>query len=167
MSNMQELINTLPQTGSVKWIGLRPAKRSPLKSVETAELTTDKGLIGDHYSGQSGKRQVTLIQEEHLAAVAQFLRVEEIEVSLTRRNILVAGINLMALKNQRFQIGDTVILETTGQCHPCSRMEENLGSGGYNAMRGHGGLTARVIVGGIIKTGDKIKLIPAAITAQK
>lgn len=160
MSNMKQLLNTLPQIGKVKWIGVRPEKRVAMNVLSSVEVTTENGLAGDRYAGQSGKRQVTLIQEEHLEAVAKFLDAEKIDVALTRRNILVSGINLLALKDHQFQIGDSVILETTGHCHPCSRMEENFGVGGYNAMRGHGGLTARVIQGGTINVGDKIQLIP-------
>ena len=156
---MKQLLNTLPQTGKVEWIGLRPAKRVDMQVVESVEVTTENGLVGDRYSGQSGKRQVTLIQQEHLEAVAKFLDVDAIDVALTRRNVLVSGINLLALKDHRFQIGESVILETTGHCHPCSRMEENFGAGGYNAMRGHGGLTARVVTGGMIKLGDTVEMI--------
>jgi len=94
-----------------------------------------------------------------LETIAKFLQIDKADVGLTRRNVLVSGINLLALVNQQFKIGDEVILEGTGQCHPCSRMEENFGAGGYNAMRGLGGLTARVIQGGTIKIGDKIELI--------
>ncbi|MGH8476075.1 MAG: MOSC domain-containing protein [Methylococcales bacterium] len=60
------------------------------------------------------------------------------------RNLVIAGINLLALKNCRFRIGE-VVLEATGLCHPCSKIETALGPGGLNAMRGHGGLTARVV----------------------
>jgi MOSC domain-containing protein YiiM len=65
------------------------------------------------------------------------------------------GINLLALKGRRFQIGEAV-LEGSGLCHPCSRMEEALGHGGYNAMRGHGGLTTRIVRSGRIALGDPV-----------
>lgn len=155
---IKELTNTLPQVGELKWIGLRPAKRQPLLEVDAVEVTVEAGLVGDRYAGSSKKRQVTLIQEEHLEAVASLLSRESINPGLTRRNLVIAGINLQALQGQQFQIG-TVILETTGLCYPCSRMEENLGPGGYNAMRGHGGINARVIRGGIIRKGDPVRLL--------
>ena len=66
---------------------------------------------------------------------------------LLRRNIVVSGINLLALKHQQFQVGE-ILLETTGICAPCSRMEENLGAGGYNSMRGPGRITIKILQGG-------------------
>ncbi len=156
--NIKELLNTLPQIGKVTWIGIRPQKRESLEVVESVEASTESGLLGDHYHGKSGKRQVTLIQGEHLDGVASLLGMGEVDPFLLRRNIVVRGINLLALKDQRFKIGEAV-LETTGLCHPCSRMEKNLGEGGYNAMRGHGGITARVIEGGRISMGDEVRKI--------
>lgn len=146
------------QSGKVEWIGLRPAKRAALETVSSVSVTEEKGLVGDHYSGQSGKRQVTLIQAEHLDAVASMLGMEKVPPEWVRRNIVVSGINLLALKDSTFRIGDCE-LEVTGLCHPCSRMEENLGKGGYNAMRGHGGITTRVVKGGTIQLGDTIDFL--------
>jgi MOSC domain-containing protein YiiM len=153
------LLNTMPQTGTVTWIGLRPEKSGELQPVAEAGITLEAGLTGDHYHGKSGKRQVTLIQAEHLDAVAKILGKESIDPGLTRRNIVVSGVNLLAFNDRRLTIGE-VILEVTGLCHPCSRMEENLGPGGYNAMRGHGGLTTRVVKGGTIRVGDAVALAP-------
>ena len=153
-----ELLNSLPQIGKIEWIGLRPQKRAALESVGQASISLEDGLEGDHYSASSKKRQVTLIQKEHLDGVASILKQSSIDPSLTRRNIVVSGINLLAFKDRQFQLGEA-ILEVTGLCHPCSRMEENLGAGGYNAMRGHGGITAKVIKGGNIALGDQVRLV--------
>jgi len=155
--NMQELLNTMPQVGRVEWISIRSADRAPVTPVTEVEATPQLGLAGDHYRGTTKKRQVTLIQAEHLAGVAAILGKDRIDPELTRRNIVVSGINLLAFSERQFQIGE-VILEMTGYCHPCSRMEENLGPGGYNAMRGHGGITTRVIRGGTIRVGDQVQL---------
>jgi MOSC domain-containing protein YiiM len=71
---------------------------------------------------------------------------------------VVKGINLLALKGKQFSIGEA-LLEYTGDCHPCSLMEESLGTGGYNAMRGLGGITAKIIKGGKISIDDVVKAL--------
>jgi len=154
--SMAELLNTLPQTGSLVWIGLRPQRRADLLEPESAELDSSLGLVNDRYAGRSAKRQVTLVQQEHIAAISSMLG-RNVSATELRRNLAVTGINLLALKNKQFRIGDT-LLEGTGLCHPCSRMEEIFGEGGYNAVRGHGGITARVITGGRITCGDPVSM---------
>ena len=165
-STVARLLATLPQAGRLEWIGQRPVRRQPLVAVVEAEVLTDSHLLGDHARPKpGGKRQLTLIQHEHLAAVAGFLGLDgPLDPSRLRRNLAVSGLNLLALKNRRIQLGDEVVLDITGECHPCSRMEEELGPGGYNAMRGHGGLTAHIIRGGTIRVGDAVRVLPAANT---
>ena len=151
--------------GQVTWIGVRPARKAPLVSLDAAEISREAGLVGDHYSGRpnldgrGGKRQVTLIQAEDLAAIAGYLG-REVTPGDLRRNLVVSEINLRALKDRRFQVGEAV-LEATDDCHPCSRMETILGPGGYNAVRGHGGITARVISGGKVRVGDAVGALDA------
>lgn len=155
-SPLRTLMETFPAAGRLEWIGLRPARRAPVQAVNHVEVLNDQGLDGDRAARSSGgTRQVTLIQREHLAAVAQLLQRDAVDPALLRRNLVVSGINLLALKDERFRIGD-VLFEGTGPCEPCSRMEEGLGAGGYNAMRGHGGITARVLEGGVITLGDAV-----------
>ena len=157
MENIKELMTRYPHTGKVEWIGARSAKKIPLTKRDSVLVSMEEGIDGDHYKGKSRSRQVTLIQNEHLDAVAKFLRRATVDPSLVRRNIVVSGLNLQSLVDAQIQIGNDLDLEVTGLCRPCSRMEENLGPGGYNAMRGHGGVTARVIRSGKIKIGDDVR----------
>ncbi|GAB3724526.1 MOSC domain-containing protein [Spirosoma lituiforme] len=161
MDNIKDLFDVFPQSGRVAWIGIRPERNTAVEQVHSVAVSEKGGLVGDHYRGQSGNRHVTLIQAEHLPVVAALLGRDTLDPALVRRNIVVSGLNLLALKDKQVQIGD-VILAITGQCHPCSKMETILGPGGYNAMRGHGGMTAKVIQGGQISVGDTVIVRQAA-----
>jgi MOSC domain-containing protein YiiM len=154
------LMQTFPRPGRLDWIGLRPAKRAALIRVDAAQALKGAGLEGDHYSGRSVNRGITLLQAEHLPVIAALADAAEMAPATLRRNLLVSGINLIALKGQRFQIGE-VVLEGTSFAHPCSRMEEVLGPCGYNTMRGHGGLCVRVIQGGLLRVGDTVVAVDA------
>jgi len=152
--SLAALLARFPRAGRVAWIGVRPARRAQVAAVEAVDALAGQGLAGDHYA-HDGNRQVTLIQAEHLGAVAAFVGRDALDPALLRRNIAVAGLNLVSLKGRRFRIG-AAVFEATGPCDPCSRMEEALGAGGLNAMRGHGGITARVVESGAIRVGDPV-----------
>lgn len=161
-AGLRTLMSTFPRAGRVEWIGVRPATRAPMKVLTQVELLAGRGLAGDRTAEKSrpgNARQVTLIQAEHLQAVAQLLQRTSVDPALVRRNIVVSGINLLSLKGHRFRLG-SALLEMTGECHPCSMMETHLGAGGYNAMRGHGGINARVIDGGVVAVGGDLIAVP-------
>lgn len=159
---LKTLMDTLPAHGRIDWIGVRGARRGAL--VTPSEITLDPGLgiVGDHYGGRTGKRHLTLVQSEHAPVIAALTGRapddREAIFELMRRNLAVSGLNLVALAKRRFRIGD-VLVEGTGFAHPCSRMEEAFGAGGYNAVRGHGGITARVLSPGRIGLGDPVCLV--------
>jgi MOSC domain-containing protein YiiM len=157
-SELARLFAQFPRVGRVEWIGLRPARAVSMQAVDAAEAVTGKGLVGDRYVGASGTRGITLIQAEHLPVVAALAGHGRVAAATLRRNLVVAGIPLIALKDRRFRIGD-VVLQGTGPCDPCSRMEDALGPGGYNAMRGHGGICARIVEGGVIRPGDRVEAL--------
>jgi len=163
-SSLSDLLDTLPQNGRVEWIGLSPGRREPIHAVAEVEARIGTGLVGDRHSQSGrGKRQVTLIQWEHLATVGGLLgRKEPVRPEELRRNIVIRGINLLAFKDREFRVGEVMLLGT-GPCAPCSRMEENLGPGGYNAMRGHGGITASVVVPGMTRIGDRVSFSSQSI----
>ena len=154
---LDRLVNQFPRQGEVRWIGVRPDRHVPVQSLERAEIG-ETGLVGDRRA-TPGKRAVTLIQWEHLPVIAALAGLDALDPAHLRRNIAVSGINLLALRKQSFRIGAT-ILRGTGPCAPCSRMEQALGPGGFNAMRGHGGITAEVIAPGTVAIGDAVVAQP-------
>ncbi len=153
METISSLISRNANSGVIKWIGIRPKRREPLIELDKAHINQG-GLEGDHYAS-GGKRSISLIQDEHLPVIASLLGVDSISPLQLRRNIVVRGLNLLGLRKRQFKIG-SAILEGTGLCAPCSRMEEIFGLGGYAAVRGHGGITAKIIQSGNIKIEDEI-----------
>jgi len=169
--SIRDLTTQFAQQGKLEAIYLRSARGVACTQVKSAVALIGQGLQGDRTAAsqsrnplgskrQGSKREVTLIQAEHLAVIAQFMG-KPIDAALLRRNLVVSGINLLAAKSlfrdqtMQLKIGE-VILEITGPCEPCSKMEISLGKGAYNAMRGHGGVTAKVIVGGELSVDDAV-----------
>jgi MOSC domain-containing protein YiiM len=151
-----------PRVGRVAWIGVRSKRRGTMLELPEVRALAGAGLHGDHYASAGGSRGITLIQYEHLAVIGALLGEPPLHPARVRRNLAISGINLTALKGRCFTVGE-VLLEGSGLCHPCARIEEALGPGGYNAMRGHGGLNARVLQGGLIRIGDALRAVAATV----
>ncbi len=167
---LHELTQRFAGVGRVEAIFLRPARLEPMTSVWEVAVEPGRGLVGDRRSmaprtgDLAQKREVTLFQAEHLPVIAGWLGLPSLDPRRLRRNLVVSGINLVSMRSLfagvrlQWRFGDEVILEVTGTCEPCSLMEAELGDGGYNAMRGHGGVTARVVVGGTVRVTDSVSL---------
>ncbi|MEM7722867.1 MAG: MOSC domain-containing protein [Pseudomonadota bacterium] len=153
MDTLATLTARYAQAGQLDWIGLRPARLVDPVAVTAVDMT-EAGLLGDH--ARPGKRAVTLIQAEHLPVIAALAGLQDLTPATLRRNLVVSRLNLSAWRGKTLRIGDAV-LEVTGPCAPCSRMERALGPGGYTAMRGHGGWCARVVTPGTVQLGDQVR----------
>ncbi|ART62512.1 MOSC domain-containing protein [Kushneria marisflavi] len=160
MESLRSLMTQFPRAGRLEWLSRRPERHGTVEVVTSLHLTEGKGIEGDHYSARGGKREVTLFQAEHLPVAAAFCGISSLAPERLRRNLLVSGLNLLACRQQQLAIGNEVVIELTGPCAPCSRMERTLGPGGYNALRGHGGMTARIMRGGVIQLGDRVTVVP-------
>jgi MOSC domain-containing protein YiiM len=168
MTDLRSLVREFPFTGRLDAIFLRPARDRVAIRVQACDAIESRGLEGDRAAlGRGGgKRQVSLLQAEHLPVVAALLRRPELDPALLRRNLVISGLNLLAarsiFRDQPFHLflGPQVVLEVTGPCEPCSKMEACLGAGAYNALRGHGGVTARVVRGGSLGVGQEVRCLP-------
>lgn len=139
--------------GKVAIIQVRPKRREPPVDVDAWDLSS----TADH--APSKDRAVTLFQHEHLEVISRLFG-RTVEFAQTRRNVAIAGFNLEAARGEVIAVGE-VLLELTGRCHPCARMDETIGPGGFTAMFGHGGWTARIVRGGTIRVGDPVELVPS------
>lgn len=157
--NIDQLKANFPHSGCVEWIGVRSARGAPITVLDAVDAVQDIGLQGDKAGARpGGKRQVTLVQAEYLGIMRALLAKPNLSYMDLRRNLAVSNINLNALIGHSVRIGSAE-LEVSGLCHPCKKIEENLGFGAFNVMRGHGGLTAKVIKSGVIKINDSLEVI--------
>jgi len=160
MLTVDELKSHFSNLGKIEWIGLRkPDEDRTILMVNCAELLLDHGLVGDKSGLRGGdERQVSLIQAEYLPVIASFLNRAHVFPQELRRNIVISGVNLGILQGHTIRLNDAE-LEITGNCAPCKKMEQILGYSGFNAMRNHGGVTAMVKRGGIIRVGDNVEVL--------
>lgn len=132
------------------------------ESVGTARVEPERGIVGDRYHAGIGswsyerrlRSDLTLVSTDALAAVAHEHGIE-LSAARTRRNVAVAGIDLTSLVGKRFVLGE---LECEGEreCTPCRFLDGLTGQPARAALRGRGGLRARVISGGVLRLGDRI-----------
>lgn len=154
-----ELMKSREFVGKVEWIGIATARRKDHETPNSIEVIAGEGIVGEHHRGNETRphRQITLIQQEHLAVIGQLLGRDSVSPALLRRNLVVSGINLACLGETEFSVGD-VVLKGTGECAPCALMDHNLGDGGYAAMVSHGGITATIESSGMITLGAEVRL---------
>ncbi len=166
MNSQQRLFSrfiTQMPAGKLCWIGVRPQRKTDMVEVIQCQAHAELGLEGDHRMDKTpgSARQITIISQEYIEQISHFLG-KPVHPSQLRRNLVVSGINLSALRYQKFRIGDA-LFEASALCHPCSRMEKALGQGAVAAMMGHGGLCCKILKSGEIKVGDEAVFVNSSI----
>jgi MOSC domain-containing protein YiiM len=146
--------------GKLLGIARKASKRAPMEEIDAAQVSEAAGLEGD-YRGKPGHRQVTVLAREAWQAVCGELG-EALPWTLRRANLLVEGVHLPQRPGDRLRVGG-LLLEVTGECDPCTRMDEQR-DGLTEALRPdwRGGVTCQVVEGGAIAIGDIAELIDGA-----
>lgn len=154
--------------GRVEALVVRTSLHGEARLQSTAVAVAGHGLLGDHGSLDpaqiGGNRQITLMQAEHLPVVAALLARsgETISPACFRRNVVVSGLNLLAILHRRpharplLRFGADVLVEIVEPCEPCGWLELTLGRGAVVASHGHGGVCGRIVEGGRLSVADPV-----------
>lgn len=151
--------------GRVTAIHLASAEGASPESVDAVRAVADRGLEGDRYFADAGTFtdrdgcDLTLVEADAIDALATEADIQ-LDPGTHRRNLTTTGIDLTALVDERFRVGEAVCVGT-GLCTPCAYLEALLDEPGLRAaMDGCGGLRARIVETGIVRTGAEVLILP-------
>ncbi len=143
-------------SGVVQAIAVAPAATAPMRALDSALAIAGRGLEGDRYAAGTGTfspgrgdgRELTLVAAEALEEAG----VAPLEA---RRNVVVRGVDVDALRGRRFRLGE---VECIGRrrCEPCAHLQRLTRPGVLRALVHRGGLRADIVRGGELRVGDEV-----------
>ena len=152
----------MAQAGRLAGIARHDRPRGPMQTVERVLVTREHGVAGDYRGavrpGKKVWRQVSLIEADGWADALAVLGAD-IPWYERRANLLIEGLKLPRQTGAIIAIGNDLRIEVTGECDPCSRMEEIVpGLKAALMPFWRGGFLTRVISDGAIAVGDLVRI---------
>lgn len=147
--------------GQVTHLYLAQSSGSPMKRVVQATAIEQRGFDGDRHAAKrvGGKRQLLILD-------AKSHRELDVAPGILKENVVLDGLPLESLPaGQRIAIGEAVV-ELTGPCIPCHKMDR-IRQGLLSESYGRRGQLAKVLKGGEVKVGDAVKLLDVNPHAEK
>jgi MOSC domain-containing protein YiiM len=150
---------------AVVHIHIAPKAEAAMLPLERVHAVPGRGLEGDRYAEHLGTysdtpgsgREVTLIASEEIELVEREHGVK-LAPGESRRNITTRGVDLNALVDREFHVGQ-VVLRGTRLCEPCEYLQGLTGQDGLTKALVHrGGLRCDIVRGGTISVGDDISV---------
>jgi MOSC domain-containing protein YiiM len=140
--------------GKIQTLLLAQQRGTPMARVPRAVAVAGRGFSGCRHAARKpgGARQLLLLDEASLAAL-------RLPAGALKENVVLAGVKLEALPpGQRLRLGAQIVVELTGPCVPCSKLER-LRQGLLSESWGQRGQLARVLEGGEVAEGDEVTLL--------
>ncbi len=149
--------------GRLIGIARRARPRAPMEEIASVDVTAGAGLDGDHKGLKFPRRGVTILsREDWAAAVAELADLAgpvPLPWTIRRANLLVEGVLLPQARGAIITVGP-LVLEVTAETYPCSRMEAaHRGLLRVLAPNWRGGVTCKVLEGGVVSCGDRIAVV--------
>jgi MOSC domain-containing protein YiiM len=139
-----------------------PDPEGPMESRNDVVAVAGLGLRGDRYfqhdaapENRESSLEVTLIAAEDVTEAAERSGID-IRPEDTRRNVVTSGVRLDDLLGSTFWVGE-VELEGLERNPPCSHLERVSGKKLLKPLIDGGGIRARILKSGTIRTGDAIR----------
>ncbi|RZU33659.1 MOSC domain-containing protein [Blastococcus saxobsidens] len=142
----------------------RPGTATPEQAADhrdRLEIRGGTGIVGDRYAGRPAHRdaQVTVLAAEALEALAAELGVAPVDPLLARRNVVLRGAEVEALRGQEFTLdcgAGEVRLRGGRPANPCAWMDVVLAPGAHRGLRGRGGVRCAALTDGVLRLGPAV-----------
>lgn len=126
---------------------------NPMIELDSVECEAGKGIIGDRFHNykEDYKGQITFFSLEVYKDICTNFKLTNVSPSVFRRNVITSGVDLNSLINKKFNIQGIDFLGTQ-EAAPCYWMNGVVAEGAENAMKGRGGLRAKILTSGRLHT---------------
>lgn len=123
-----------------------------IEKVDTVECVAGRGLVGDRYFDhqQDYKGQITFFDWAVYQRIKDDFNCPDLDAAQFRRNVLTEGVDLNTLIGKKFTL-QGIEFEGAEECRPCYWMDESVTPGVHEALKGYGGLRARILTSGTLR----------------
>lgn len=140
----------------------KPADEHPIIAVPEIECVAGRGIRGDRFFDYKPdyKGQITFFSAEIYdelcgtllppASQLSALNAQLPPPSAFRRNVITRGVDLNTLIGKQFTV-QGVTFEGTAECSPCYWMDQAFAPGTEAALKGRGGLRAKILTDGWLR----------------
>jgi MOSC domain-containing protein YiiM len=137
--------------------GLPPGEE-PMEACAEIDCVASSGIRGDRFFDHKPdfKGQITFFEMESHEALCQKLGLADVPSTAYRRNVITRGVDLNTLIGQEFEVQGVRFLGTE-EAKPCYWMDQAVGPGAHEGLKGKGGLRAKILTNGSLRvtTGDQ------------
>ena len=131
----------------------KPSGEHPTVEVPEVRCVPGQGIEGDRFFDfkDDYKGQITFFSQEVFERLQEELQVHDRSAAVFRRNVVCAGLDLNALAGQDFEL-QGVQFRGCEECKPCYWMDQAFGPGAEQALKGWGGLRAKILTPGTLRS---------------
>lgn len=135
----------------------QPAGAHETRAVAEVDCRAGHGIRGDRFwdHAEDYAGQITFFAEEVHVGLLGELALPPWPPAAYRRNVLTRGADLTALIGQEFTV-QGVRFRGMAECKPCYWMDRAVGAGAEAALRGRGGLRAKILSDGVLRVEDPL-----------